>query len=248
MTAEPARRPSRAETARARAAGSRRRPALGRDAIVEVALRIVDAEGVDEVSMRRVAAEFDTGPASLYAYFPNKEALLNAVLDQVIEEIEVPDDADWQELLRKYAQTARDVFAAHNDIARLSFAHIPNNPQMMAGAELMLGRMIEGGVPPRVAAWSMDILALYIAAAAYEGYLLGRRFDDGSGRDPHEAGLEYTADVAESFAAAPPEEFPYLNRYAQELMTGSSDDRFTFGIDMLIAGFASRVPPRRRRR
>ena len=76
---------------RARAATRKRRLALGAASIVKVALDIVDREGVDAVSMRRVAAEFDTGPASLYGYFANKEALLSAVLTRVLEELPLPD-------------------------------------------------------------------------------------------------------------------------------------------------------------
>jgi AcrR family transcriptional regulator len=232
--------------ARARAAVSRRPRRLGHDAIVDVALRIVDSEGVDEVSMRRVAAEFNTGPASLYAYFPNKEALLNAVLDRVIDEVEVPDIEDWQELLRTFAHNCRNVYTAHNDVARLNFAHIPNTPHIYASAEVVLRRMIEGGVPPQVAAWALDIISLYVAADAFEGYLLGKRFDDGSGRDPEELGAEWVAAMGSMFAAQG-DRYPYLSRYADLMTSGDSDQRFAFGIDMLIAGFASRVQRRPKR-
>ena len=186
MTPSPA--PGRVERARARAARARRRRPLSLDSIVDVALRIVDEEGTEAVSMRRVAAEFDTGPASLYAYVANKVELLRCVLERIIEEIVVPEGDTWQEVVRGFAVQTRSIFQRHSDVARLSFAHIPSGTAMLAGTERVLAAMIEGGVPDKVAAWALDILALYVAADAFEGWLMQQRFDDGSGRDPEEVG------------------------------------------------------------
>jgi len=232
---------SKAEQVRAQAARQKRRPALGVEAIIERALRIVDAEGVDAVSMRRVAAEFDTGPASLYAHVANKDELLRMVLDRIIDEIEVPAAGDWQDVVRTWAHSSRAVLMRHNDIARLTFAHIPSGPKMLDTTEVLLASMIGGGVPPQVATWALDITSLYVGADAYEGWLLGQRFDDGSGRDPEDIGLEYVAGIASYFATLSAERYPYLTGNAEAMMTGGSDERFGFGIDMLIAGFAAQV-------
>ncbi|HET9499763.1 MAG TPA: TetR/AcrR family transcriptional regulator C-terminal domain-containing protein [Marmoricola sp.] len=238
-----ARTPGRVEELRARAARSKRPRALSLDAIVGQALRIVDAEGVDAVSMRRVAAEFDTGPASLYAYVANKDELLRLVLGRVIDAVELPaDEADWQQVVRTWAHNARDEFLRHNDLARLTFAHIPTGPKMLEAAELVLGAMIRGGVPAQVAAWAMDITSLYVAADAYEGWLLAQRFADDSGRDPEEVGREHFERQLQDFAEAPPGRYPYVTGNLAALMVGGSDERFSFAIDMLIAGFASRIP------
>ena len=232
----------RVERARARAARARRRRPLNLDSIVDVALRIVDEEGTEAVSMRRVAAEFDTGPASLYAYVANKDELLRSVLERIIEEIGVPQGDTWQDVVRDFAIQTRGIFQRHGDAARLSFAHIPSGTAMLEGTERVLAAMIEGGVPDRIAAWALDILALYVAADAFEGWLMQQRFDDGSGRDPEEVGAEFVDEVHATFAAMPADRFPYLARTMGVMMAGSSDDRFLFGIDMLVAGFAAQVP------
>ncbi len=240
MTPSPA--PGRVERARAKAARARRRRPLSLDSIVDVALRIVDEEGTEAVSMRRVAAEFDTGPASLYAYVANKEELLRWVLERIIEEIVVPEGDTWQEVVRGFAFQTRSIFQRHSDAARLSFAHIPSGNAMLESTERVIGAMIEGGVPDKVAAWSLDILALYVAADAFEGWLMQQRFDDGSGRDPEEISAEFVDEVHATFAAMPTDRFPYLARTTGVMMAGSNDERFGFGIDMLIAGFAAQVP------
>jgi AcrR family transcriptional regulator len=225
-----------AQDARARAARAKRRRRLSPDAIIEVALRIVDKEGVDEISMRRVAAEFDTGPASLYAYFANKDELLRRVLDRVIDSIPTPEGDDWRAVVRMYAHTVRALFGEHNDLAKLTFAHIPSTDRVFEVSERMLRVMIEGGVPPRVATWSLDILSLYIAADAYEGYLAAQRF---AGRE--DFGEQIVADIVGKLTAASPDAFPYLVKHADVLTSGTPEERFGFGIDMLIAGIAAQI-------
>ncbi|SHG19183.1 transcriptional regulator, TetR family [Jatrophihabitans endophyticus] len=232
------------EKARAKAAGRRHR-ALGLDAIVDVALRLVDREGIDAVSMRRVAAEFDTGPASLYAYVANKEELLHHVLDRVIDEMAVPESDDWQELLRGYWHAARDTYARHNDVARLSFAHIPGGAKFLDLGERLLGAMIEGGVPVKVASWALDIMALYVAADVFEGWLFRQRYGDGLSEE--EIGAEFVEKLTRQFAQITPAAYPYLTANREVMMSGSGDERFAFGLDMLIAGVAAQVPPRSRR-
>lgn len=232
-------RASRAELARARAARLRRRPRLSLDAIVTVALRIVDEEGVGQVSMRRVAAEFDTGPASLYAYVATKDDLLRMALDRVIGEIPLPPHGPWQQMARTWALSTREVFARHGDIARVSFAHVPSAQDIADGAELMLGAMIGGGVPPQVAAWALDIIALYVAADALEGWMMAERF---GGDDPEQQGQDFVESIAAQFAELPPERYPNLVTHMDAMMTGSSDERFEFGIDTLLAGIAARIP------
>ncbi|GGL98806.1 transcriptional regulator [Nakamurella endophytica] len=218
---------------------------LGVDAIVDAALRIVDSEGVDAVSMRRVAAEFSTGPASLYAHVANKDQLLTLVHDRIVDEIEIPDCDTWQELLRAGSHTIRDTYRRHNDAARLSFGFVPEGTKALDYTERLMELMLAAGVPAQVAAWTLDVVSLYVAADAYEGWLLGQRFDDGSGRDPEQLGHEYFAGVAERFATLPAGRYPVLLANLGAMMAGTGDERFDFGIEMLIAGVAAQASPDR---
>lgn len=221
----------------------RKRPQLTLGGIVEAALAIVDAEGTEAVSMRRVAAVFGTGPASLYAYVRDKDELLQLVLDRISQEMQIPEGDDWRQLVRDWAWNARAVFQRHQDAARLSFGWIPRSERMYDGAERLLGAMTAAGVPDQVAAWALDIMSLYIAADAFEGWLYTQRFDDGSGRSTQEVGAEYFAGLMEgAVAALPADSYPNLARLAGVMVTGGSDERFEFGVNMLIAGFAAQIP------
>jgi AcrR family transcriptional regulator len=211
--------------------------------IVSAALEIVDAEGTEAVTMRRVASDLGTGPASLYAYVASRDELLRHVHDRVIAEMTFPDFAalDWQEGVRQFADRAYEAYRSHSDIALLSFADIPTSPVALRATEEMMAAMLRGGVPVRVAAWAMDRLALYIAADAYEGWLLQRRF--GGTTDEAEArGREYFDQVSGFFAALPRDQFPTLTGHLDEVMAGEGHERFRAGIDLFIAGIASHVP------
>jgi AcrR family transcriptional regulator len=232
----------RVEQVRARAARGRRRHVLGVDAIVEQALRIVDTEGVQAVSMRRVAAEFDTGPASLYAHVANKEELLRLVLDRILDEVEIPTGDDWQQVVRSLAHNLRRTLQRHSDAAQLTFAHLPTGQRSLETVERLLSAMISGGVPPQVAAWSLDILSLYVGADVYEGWLMQQRL--GGDPDPEAADEQMAGEAAATFAALPADRYPYLTAYRDVLMAGGGQERFAFGIDMLIAGFAAQIRSR----
>ncbi len=221
------------------------RPQLSRDVIVATALRLLDADGLDGVSMRRVADELGTGAASLYAHVTNKEELLDLLLDEVVGEIEVPapDPAHWQDQLHDVGRRMYQVFSLHRDIAAVSLANIPTGPNALRMAEGMLAIMLAGGVPPKVAGWALDRLSLYIGADAYEGSLLyNRRVASGLSVDDFFA--EYVGRVRDFYNSLPRDKFPLISAHVSDLMGGDGDARFEFGLDMLIRSLATYVPDR----
>jgi AcrR family transcriptional regulator len=95
----------------------RRRPRFTREEIATVALRIADAEGLEAVSMRRIAAELGAGTMTLYHYVRTKDELLALVMDAVMSEVVVPADAplpdDWRGAISIIARRSRDAFRRH---------------------------------------------------------------------------------------------------------------------------------------
>lgn len=233
---------SKPERSRARSARTRRRPVLDVDALVDRALAIVDAEGLDAVSMRRLAAEFDTGPATLYSHVEGKEELLGLVLARILAEIQIPEGDDWREVVIGWCHAQREVFQRHNDAARLCFGRVPSGDALLDGCERVLGVMISAGVPPQVAAWAIDVLTLYVSADVFEGWMMGQQFDDGSGRPVGEIAMDYFRGVHARFRALPPERYPFITAHSDAMIEGDGDERFAFGIEMLVAGIASRIP------
>ncbi|WP_155373417.1 TetR/AcrR family transcriptional regulator C-terminal domain-containing protein [Catellatospora vulcania] len=219
------------------------RKPLSRDAIVDAALGLLDREGLDAVSMRRVAEELNTGAASLYAHVANKDELLELAYDRVLGEIELPepDPARWREQVREIARASYQVLGRHGDIARVSLANVPTGPNAVKMGEAMLGVLISGGVPPQQAAWAVDRISMYISADAYEGSLYQSR-QRTSGKPIDEFIADYFGQIHEYYRSLPPERFPFLTRYADVLVQGDGEERFEFGLELIINGLARYLP------
>src|SRR5581483_9066844 len=114
--------------------GRRRgRPPITREAIVETALQLLDRDGLDQLSMRRVADALNTGPASLYWHVGNKDGLLDLVFDQIIGEMDVPPPQGdrWKEQLKQIALSQRATILRHRDLVAISMGRIPMGPHAL---------------------------------------------------------------------------------------------------------------------
>jgi AcrR family transcriptional regulator len=220
-----------------KAAAAKPKQPLSQDLIVDTALRVIKETGLDGLSMRRVAQELDTGPASLYAHVSNKDELLELMLDRIAGEIAMPepDPERWQEQIKEVARDARRVWISYGDISQVSLANIPTGPNQLALAEGHLAIMRAGGVPDHVAAWFVDRLALYIDADAFEGSIIAARIREGW--DPQ----HYFDQIRGYFAGLPAERYPNIVSMVDTLMAGGDDERFEFGLDLLVRGLASYV-------
>ncbi|WP_328600750.1 TetR/AcrR family transcriptional regulator C-terminal domain-containing protein [Actinomadura physcomitrii] len=224
-----------------------RRPApsrqpLTQDLVVEAAIGVLDAEGLEAVTMRRVAQELGTGPASLYAHVSDKQELRELMLDRVAAEIRLPaepDPARWREQLKEVALEIRRVYTSHRDIAKVSMGLIPTGPNLLAVAEAQLALMIAGGVPPKVAGLAVDTLGMYIDADAVEDtfYTATVKGDE----DPWEHFRKYIAQVRDYFKALPTDRYPHIVSLVDDLTDQGGAERFEFGLDVLLRGIASYV-------
>jgi AcrR family transcriptional regulator len=216
----------------AEARPARRRP-LGREVIVETALGIVDAEGLDALSMRRVAQELNTGAASLYAHVSGKEELVELVLDLAVGGLPqpVPDPERWREQLKDFLRQARDRLVAHNDLARAALtSNIPTRPNQLDAAETVLALLHAGGLPDQVAAYGVDLIGLFLVASAHEISQRGQA-------SPEEA-EEYLDGIRAYFATLPTDRYPVLTSMLAPMTRSVGDERFDFSLDVILSGLA----------
>jgi TetR/AcrR family tetracycline transcriptional repressor len=201
-----------------------RRP-LTRDAIVDAALVLLDREGIAGLSMRRLAKELDVGAASLYWHVGDKEELLGLLLDRIVGETEVPDPdpANWQEQMKELGRESRRLLQRHRDAAQISMGRVPVGPNSMPVMERNLAILVAAGLPPRVLALAADMFALYVGGYAFEESLRGDQ-----SADPEQ--------LAEYFRSLPEDEFPTLVALADDLTAGDADERFEFGLELLVRG------------
>jgi len=204
---------------------------LTRQAIVTAALHVLDEAGLDGLSMRRVADELGTGAASLYWHVADKERLIHLMLDRVMGEIELPepDPTRWEEQVREFAHAGREMFSRHRDIGLASLGRVPMGPNLIRIMEWLLAVLRGAGIPDRPATWFADLLALIAAAQSIEDDLATTGDD------------EAIAHMGEYLAALPADRFPNLAAVTFEMVAGGADDRFEFGLELLLRGLASFV-------
>jgi AcrR family transcriptional regulator len=207
------------------------KPPLSEDAIVDAALEILESEGLDAVTMRRVAAALDTGPASLYVYVSGREGLLQAMLERIFASVELenPDPAQWRTQLHALVLRMRQALIAHPGIAASAIAEPPRTEASLQLLENLLALLLAGGLDPQDAAWATDILAMVVSYAAIEANVRGT---------DHQ---EQARKLHETFSGLPPDRFPLITAHAARLVAGDSDERFRVTVDIVIDGMLTRT-------
>jgi AcrR family transcriptional regulator len=220
-----------------------RRDPITREGIVAAALRILDAEGLDGLSMRRVADELDTGAASLYRHVGSKDGLLDLVFDQIIGEQHVPDPepARWREQLKEVARTMRATILSHRDVVRISIGRIPMGPNALTYSERVLAILRAGGVPDPLA-----VLGHHLLIAAVNGFTIDETGEGGEPPPDQPPPDEAAAMVRDYLASLPAERFPNLVALADHFTTGDPDTRFELLLDLFVDGLAQRAARRPR--
>lgn len=221
---------------------TRDRPAktpLSEAAIVDAALAITRAEGFDAVTMRRIAAELDTGAASLYVYVRNRDELLWAMFDRAAGAalpLATPDPERWREQVQDLLANFLKTLESYPGLAGALPVGPPATENALAGAENLLGILLAGAIAPQDAAWACDILALIVTATATEADVR-RVAVAGSGTDRD----DIVDQVRSTFAELPPERFPMLVAHVAEMTAGDGDDRFHFAVDTFLDGLVARA-------
>lgn len=200
---------------------------LSKQRVVDEAFRIADREGVDGLSMRRLASELDAGAMSLYHYVANKEELLDAMIDLVFEEIRLPSaDTDWQSAMRRLAVSTREVLARHRWAIGLLESRTSPGPANLRHREAVTACLRRAGFSVVMATHANWLLDSYVYGFALQSANL-----------PFDTAEEF-AGMAEDvyLPQLPPDEFPYLNESAATLAASDYDpaDEFTFGLDLIL--------------
>jgi AcrR family transcriptional regulator len=215
---------------------SRRKEPITRDAIVATALRLLDRDGLDELSMRKVADELGTGAASLYWHVGSKEGLLDLVFEDVIGEHRVPDPEPdrWAEQLKEIAHDMRAVILRHRDIVRISIGRIPMGPNALRFSERVLAVLRAGGVPDDLA-----VLGHHLLFSIVNGFTLD---ESGLAETMDAKQLQAAGAMARDYIAAlPADRFPNMVAVADHYAIVDNDRRFALLIDLYVDGLAARV-------
>jgi TetR/AcrR family transcriptional regulator, tetracycline repressor protein len=200
--------------------------------IVDRALALADAEGLEAVTIRRLAKALGVTPMALYWHFRNKDELLDGMAARLLETVDLPVDAaaTWQDQLRAVLESMIGVLRAHPATARLLATRTVTSEGGLRATEAVLDILRRGGFSPeeatRIARHALTTVTNLVAGEA--GVVV--RDDPGELRDARR-------EARRVLASLPPERYPRLVEAAVPLSEGVDPDAYAaFGLDLLLAG------------
>jgi len=215
-----------------------KKPRLSVDRIVDVAIKQLREKGYESVTMRSIAGELGTGQASLYAHVANRNELDSLVMGRISSMLVVPqpDPEHWDEQLDALAHQMLTLFREHPGTARCTMGNMPTSKEALIPVEGLFAILRAGGIADEHASWFGDAMALYVASVAWEEDIWKAR-----ARAVNLTEEEAWDHIPDVFEALDPEEFPVLTSMGETMMTGDAEQRFAFGINLLISGLKSRT-------
>jgi TetR/AcrR family transcriptional regulator, tetracycline repressor protein len=208
------------------------RPRLSKAMVVERGLALADAEGLEAVTIRRLAAELGVTPMALYWHFRNKDELLTGLADALWAELDVRVDPrdDWPVQLRRLLESLVQVLRRH-----------PSGSQLLIGAEK---RMSDGAMVASEAALEVlqqggfdpEYSAAIMRNALFTGVMLAMSepgFEPGTTEAER---AEHQRQTRVRLSLLPPDRFPLVVGAAGPLTSYYPDFHYRIGIDMFIAG------------
>jgi AcrR family transcriptional regulator len=209
------------ETARTFADG---RDPLTRGRITRAALAVVDAEGLEALTMRRLAAELRVAPMSAYAHVAGKRELLAEVVDAVLGEVELPEiDGRWRKPLRRLAGSLRAALLAHPAVMPAVHVSGGRGPNALSIIDRAHGILRGAGFPDEQAVPAVDTIHAFVLGSA--------------SLEIAWASLDPASRHAQSFAL-PQSAYPDLAAVMPQVVASSGDDRFRAGLDRILDGIA----------
>ncbi len=195
--------------------------------MLEAAIRVADRGGLEAISMRRVAQELNVEAMSLYHHVPNKDAILDGVVDAVFAAIDLPPSGctDWRDAIRARAASARAVLSRHS--WALALMDSRRNPGLttLRHHNAVLGVLREAGFSVAMAVHAISLIDSYV-----NGFVI------------QEASMPTDLDVVGGGILARADELPYIREVVEHALRPgySPADEFGYGLDLLLDALENR--------
>jgi AcrR family transcriptional regulator len=203
------------------------RQPISRARALQKAVELADQEGLEALTMRRLAAALEVEAMSLYHHVQSKSEILDGMVDLVFAEIDVPA-ADWKVAMRRRAHSARAVLLRHRWAISLMESRLTPGPHNLAHHDAVIGCLRRGGFSVPLTAHAYAVLDSYVYGFVHTELNL-----------PFETGEESQAVASGIFDHLPPGLYPHLVELTKEhvLKPGYSyGNEFTFGLELILEG------------
>lgn len=206
-----------------------RREALSRERILRAALSIVDREGLEAISMRRLGEKLGVEAMSLYKHVPNKAAILDGIFEIVLAELPPWQQAGpWQTAVRVGARALRTVLRAHPQVLPLFASRPAVTPAAIQHIERALEVLDRAGIPRQDALSAFQVVVAFVVGHTIASY--GPR-----SRDESRPAYERLSAAA----------FPHVRDAARSLPARDIEEEFELGLDAMVLGLEALLVGRR---
>lgn len=203
---------------------------LSQRSIAQAALAVIDAEGLEALTMRRLAQELGVSPMGLYTYFPDREALLDGVAQLLLAEVDTPpEDAHWRDAIRHIMRSVREVGLLHPNAARLINQFPPHTPDALAFVEAGFRSFRRAGFD------EVSTARCYRALAAYSLGTIDVELGGYFSPDAREITADGRDDMDTVTAA---KVLPLVTEVSPLLFAQDDAAEFEYGLELLLDGFA----------
>ena len=211
---------------------------LSRERVLEAAVDLAQRDGIEALSMRRLAEELEVGVMTLYHYVPNKTELLDGMVDVVFAEIDPPPrDGDWRAAMRRRALSTRDALNRHRWAVGLMESRAMPGPASMRVHDAVLGCLREAGFTVEQTIQAYSVLDAYIYGFALQEKTVPFDSPEQGAAVARAQSDAYAELAVEQELGDLADEFPYL----AEVVAGHVADvgfdfgsAFEFGLDLIL--------------
>ena len=217
---------------------TKERASLSKERVLQTAVQLAARDGIESLSMRKLADDLGVGAMSLYHYVPNKEDLLDGMVDIVFGEIELPStDGDWKTALRRRAIATREVLNRHRWAVGLMESRATPGPASFRLHNAVLGCLREGGFSIEQTIQAYSVQDAYIYGFALQEKSLPFEDAEGGAAVAREQARQFAEQAEAEQSAALAEEFPYLAEVVAGHVAKVGYDftaAFEYGLDLIL--------------
>ena len=207
------------------------RARLSKERVLRTAVALADRQGLESLSMRKLADELGSGAMSLYHYVPNKEQLLDGIVDIVFSEIEPPSTGvDWKTAMRKRAISTREALRRHPWAIGLMEGRTNHGPANLKLHDAVLGCLRAAGFSLEMTVHAYSVQDAYIYGFALQEQDMSPESADDFAAEAQRQMREYEAVLAG---------YPHLVEVVGGHVAKAGYDyatEFLFGLDLILAG------------
>jgi AcrR family transcriptional regulator len=205
---------------------------LSPELVTAEAVAMADESGLDALSMRGLAERLGVEAMSLYNHLPNKDSLVDAMVDHVTAEISLPrSDRPWRQQMSRRALSAVEVLMRHPWAAMQMLSRMNTGPHMLAYTNRTHGCLLAAGFSHRGSDWARHLMDSHIYGFVLQEIHFPIRPED------------YAGTASAFLPMIPAERYPHLRSLAESVISGQYDGRnsFEFGLKIILDGLARQL-------